>query len=300
VKLAVGPLLYFWERTAVLEFYERISDSPIDIVYLGETVCSKRRALRRRDWFNLAERLSQAGKEVVLSTLTLIEAESDLSYMGRTARESNWLLEANDLAVIAQLGGRPFVAGPHINVYNDATLALFARLGARRWVAPLELDLATLGKLQAARPVGVETEVFAYGRMPLAFSARCFAARAHNRPKDDCGFVCQQYPDGLTVDSQDDEPFLTINGIQTQSARVHNALAQVAALGRIGVDVLRLSPHSAQAVDFHQVIDAFRRVVDGEEASDVSVSSGPPTALPGGYCDGFLQGAPGMRSPSGG
>jgi len=300
VKLAVGPLLYFWERVAVLAFYERLCDSPIDIVYLGETVCSKRRALRRRDWFDLAERLSKAGKEVVLSTLTLIEAESDLSYMGRTARESNWLLEANDLAVIAELGGKPFVAGPHINVYNDATLALFARMGARRWVAPLELDLATLEMLQTARPVGVETEVFAYGRMPLAFSARCFAARAHNRPKDDCGFVCQQYPDGLTVYSQDNEPFLAINGIQTQSTRVHNALSHVTDLKRIGVDVLRLSPHSAQAADFRQVIELFRRSVDGAGMSGVEMSGGPPTALPGGCCDGFLQGAPGMRSSSGG
>jgi hypothetical protein len=28
--------------------------------------------------------------------------------------------------------------------------------------------------------------VFAYGRMPLAFSARCFTARHCNLPKDDC------------------------------------------------------------------------------------------------------------------
>jgi len=29
-----------------------------------------------------------------------------------------------------------------------------------------------------------DVELFAYGRMPLAYSARCFTARAHGRTKD--------------------------------------------------------------------------------------------------------------------
>jgi collagenase-like PrtC family protease len=294
VKLAVGPLLYFWERETVLAFYERLRALPVDVVYLGETVCPKRRVLRRRDWFRLADDLSRAGKEVVLSTLALIEAESDLAYMARTARESPWLLEANDLAVVEELGGRPFVAGPHMNIYNGATLSLLVQAGALRWVAPIELDLATLAMLLAMRPAGLEVEVFAYGRMPLAFSARCFAARAHSRPKDDCGFVCQQYPDGLTVYSQDEQAFLAINGIQTQSARVHNALAYVAGLRRIGVDVLRLSPHSTQAVAFERVIEVFRCATDRDDSSDLTLPECPTTTLPGGYCNGFLPGTAGM------
>jgi hypothetical protein len=52
---------------------------------------------------------------------------------------------------------------------------------------------------QAARPAGMETEVFAYGRLPLAFSARCFTARHFNLQKDDCQFKCIEFPDGLLI-----------------------------------------------------------------------------------------------------
>jgi collagenase-like PrtC family protease len=40
----------------------------VDIVYLGETICSKRNQVRFEDWLAIAERLEAAGKEVVLST----------------------------------------------------------------------------------------------------------------------------------------------------------------------------------------------------------------------------------------
>jgi collagenase-like PrtC family protease len=43
----------------------------------------------------------------------------------------------------------------------------------------------------------METELFGYGRLPLAFSARCFTARHYNLQKDDCQFRCLDHPDGL-------------------------------------------------------------------------------------------------------
>src|SRR5690606_11625587 len=101
------------------------------------------------------------------------------------------------------LDGRPFVAGPHLNVYNEATLRLIARHGARRWVAPVELPLAIVAALAELRPPKLEVEMFSYGRLPLAFSARCFTARAERRAKDDCQFVCAEHPDGSTIYSRD-------------------------------------------------------------------------------------------------
>ena len=77
-KLSLGPLLYYWSRDDVFKFYESIADTAVDIVYLGETVCSKRRLLRTDAWLQLAGLLQEAGKEVVLSTLTLLEANSEL------------------------------------------------------------------------------------------------------------------------------------------------------------------------------------------------------------------------------
>lgn len=284
VKLAVGPLLYFWDRTLTLRFYADLCDAPVDIVYLGEVVCSKRRAMRREDWQDVAQLLTDAGKQVVFSTLALIEAQSEIASVSRIAAEQV-LVEANDHAAVHALSGRDFVAGPHLNVYNAATLAFLAKHGACRWVAPLELPLNTIATLARTRPAGMEFELFAYGRMPLAFSARCFTARAHHLQKDECGFVCGQYPDGLTIYSREDQPFLAFNGIQTQSAAIQNLLPHLSAIRDASIDILRLSPHSR---DFLQVAQAFRDALDG---TPVTLS---PGFLPGGYCDGYLAGAPGI------
>ena len=79
MKLSLGPLQYFWPRERTLAFYREAAGWPVDVVYLGETVCSKRRELGTRDWIALAAELADAGKEVVLSSLALVEAESELN-----------------------------------------------------------------------------------------------------------------------------------------------------------------------------------------------------------------------------
>ena len=91
----------------------------------------------------------------------------------------------------------PFVAGPHLNLYNSPALRWMATQSAQRWVAPLEMNRNDLALLHNNRPAGLQTEVFALGRMPLAFSARCFTARHHNLRKDECGFRCIEHPNLL-------------------------------------------------------------------------------------------------------
>jgi O2-independent ubiquinone biosynthesis protein UbiV len=138
MKIALGPLSYFWPREAVFAFYRDVARMPVDIVYLGETVCSKRRALKLDDWLEVAARLADAGKEVVLSSLALVEAESELSGLRRIAGNGRHPVEANDMAMvgIAAQAGVPFVAGPHLNTYNPATLDWLAGLGAPKSNAP--------------------------------------------------------------------------------------------------------------------------------------------------------------------
>ncbi len=46
MKYSLGPLLYFWSKPDVEAFYQQAKDSNTDIIYLGETVCSKRREMR--------------------------------------------------------------------------------------------------------------------------------------------------------------------------------------------------------------------------------------------------------------
>ena len=292
LKLSLGPILYYWPRQQVLEFYDRMLELPLDIVYLGETVCSKRNQLRTDDWFELADRFQDAGKQVVLSTLALLEAESELMRLRRICANERFLVEANDLGAIHLLEGRPFTAGHSVNIYNPRTLHLLAGLGLQRWVFPLELSAETLAAMQAERPAGVETEVFAYGRMPLAYSARCFTARAHRLNKDDCQYRCLDYPDGLTLTTQDDNRFLALNGIQTQSARRVNLLAELPRLHALQVDVLRISP---QARHTAKVVETFAAALHGTEES-ARAAARLASLMPTGGCDGYWRGLAGMQA----
>ncbi len=293
MRLSLGPLLYYWQRDAVFDFYERIRTAPVDVVYLGETVCPKRRAITPSDWLALAERLADAGKEVVLSTLALVEAESDLGLMRLMASNGRFAVEANDMAAVNMLsGGLPFVVGPHINVYNGETLRLLAACGAKRWVVPVELDSETVVALQHARPLELETEVLAFGRLPLAFSARCFTARAHNVPKDECEFRCGDYPQGMLMRTQETEPFLALNGVQIQSARTYNLIGHIDVLEELGIGLIRLSPQPHGMVDIIDVFDAVLN--DGLDTDSAAMTLAAFASA--GCCDGYWRGLPGMSA----
>ncbi|MCL4744279.1 MAG: U32 family peptidase [Burkholderiaceae bacterium] len=292
MKLALGPLLYYWPRAKTFDFYDEIAAAPVDIVYLGETVCARRHELRPRDWNEIAAKLIAKGKEVVLSTQTLVESESDLRELHRIAGESSVLAEANDFGAVRVLSGasRAFVAGPFLNVFNTATLAMLHELGATRWVAPLEMASEALADLQRARPAGVQTELFVWGRMPLAFSARCFTARRFNLQKDGCGFKCVDFPDGLDLRTREGEAFLTLNGIQTQSAKVCNLAAELGEIELLGVDVLRISPQSQGTA---AVIGAFARRLRGHCDDAALLDALAPLAVAE-TCNGFWHGKAGF------
>ena len=292
MKIALGPLLYYWQRDAVLRFYETVATSAADIIYLGETVCSRRHELRLADWLQIAARLQEAGKEVVLSTQVLIESGADVTTLHKIAANGAFTVEANDMGAVHCLNGKvPFVAGPHLNIYNVPSLQWMAGLGATRWVMPLEMSRDDLALMQQGRPDGLQTEVFAYGRMPLAFSARCVTARHRNLPKDDCQFACREHPDGLMMRTRENEGFLVLNGTQTQSARVYNLLPELAALQALGVDVVRVSPQSTHTCD---VLGLYESVLTDATTAPVAQAQ-LVELMPDESCNGYWYGKPGLE-----
>jgi len=292
-RLSLGPVLYYWDRETLFDFYEQIAEAPVDIVYLGETVCSKRRHIREDDWLVIADRLKSAGKEVILSTLTLLEASSELGKLKRICENSQYTIEANDMAAINLLSGsHSFVTGPAINIYNARTLKVLVGQGLKRWVLPVELSRQALEDLQKDRPDGVETEVFVYGRLPLAYSARCFTARSHHLQKDDCQFRCLDDPDGLLLLTREDDPFLVLNGIQTQSAKTCNLVAEIEDFKALNVDILRISPQSKSTID---VINTFHDCLHGKRSIQDAVQALEPLT-PTGTCNGYWHGGAGMES----
>lgn len=247
LRLTLGPVLFNWRPERLRDFYFRIADeAAVDTVCVGEVVCSKRQPFFAPHVAEVVERLVAAGKEVVLSSLALIMTEREAEQARALTEIDGVLVEANDISVAAMMAGRPFVAGPMLNIYNEGTLAYLRDLGAVRACLSAELPGPVIATL--ARTGGVEIEVQAFGRLPLAISARCYHARSRNLAKDGCQYVCADDVDGMAVDTLDDQAFLAVNGTQTMSYHYLDLLAELDALRAGGVGRVRLWPHSADMV----------------------------------------------------
>lgn len=284
---SLGPLLYFWPKADVETFYQQASQSAARDIYLGETVCSKRREMKLTDWMELARELQNAGKRVILSTLALIQSPSELKEMQRWVNNGGCMIEANDLGAVqlAYEQKMPFVCGPAINCYNADVISLLLRKGMQRWTMPVELSRDWLTDvLNECSARGLrdqfEVEVFAYGHLPLAYSARCFTARALNRAKDDCQLACLQYPQGMPAESQEGEQVFVLNGIQTQSGHCYNLINQLAEMEGL-VDVVRLSPE--------------QETLSWLEKFQAQLQSPVKHELPAKECNGYWQRVAGMQ-----
>ena len=292
MKISLGPIYFYWPKQKVFDFYKNIAQSSVDIVYLGEVICSKRNELKLEDWLEIAEQLTESGKEVVLSTLTLLEADSELKRLSRICKESDYLVEANDFSAINVMSKqqKPFVVGPSVNMYNAASLNILAEKGLKRWCFPVELSRNTLAGILPDKDERIEVEVFAFGKLPLAFSARCFTARAYDLDKDDCQYKCIKHKDGLLLSTKEDQSFLIMNGIQTMSSDTFNLINEIDEMQSMGVDVVRISPQSENT---EKVIEVFKQRINGEidQESAVGYLADLSADL---QCDGYWHEQAGM------
>ncbi len=262
MQLSLGPILFNWAPDRWRDFYFRIADeAPVDVVSVGEIVCSKRSPFFADHLPVVIERLRNAGKQVLLGSLILVSQRRERRQTEELAAAEDGLVEVNDLTCLRALAGRPHAIGPFVNIYNEAAAAFHAAHGAQRICLPPELPLPSVAAIATALP-DVTIEVFAFGRVPLAISARCYHARVHKLAKDNCRFVCEKDPDGLALQTLERQEFLTVNGVQTLSYTCTNLLGDIDALRKSEVRSLRLSP---QDCDMVAIARAFRDVLDGRD-----------------------------------
>lgn len=293
-QLTLGPVLYNWQAERWREFYFRVADeAPVDTVFIGEVVCAKRAPLFEPHLGHVVERLEKAGKQVVFSTLAEVASDIDRRLLKQVAASEGIFVEANDTSALWHLDGRPHAIGPYINVYNEDSLDFLASNGARSICLTPEMPasaIAALGK--RATEIGVELEVQVHGRIPLALSARCYHARAHDRTKDSCQFICDRDADGMVLRTLEDMPFLAVNGTQTQSYTYLNLINELDELTAFGISRFRISPQStgtvAIAQSFHALLN--KELTLAEAAQQLrECELGPPVS------NGFFHQQPGFE-----
>lgn len=292
MKLTMGPIPFHWNNEKRVDFYARIADeSPVDCVYMGEIICSKREPFFAPLQEEVAARLERAGKKVIFSSLSEVMLKRERNKMSSFCETEEQEIEINNSSGLVHMKGRKHRIGPMMNVYNEETMGFMARQGATHFSLPVELPRVSteiLAKVAKTHGVGIEVQVF--GRASLAVSARCYHARAHGRIKDNCQFVCEDDPDGMALKTLDNKDFLVINGIQTLSHTYVNLLGELEDLREIGVTHCRLIPHSQDMV---AVAKTFRDVLD----KNIDVEEGQAQLdgldIPAPFSNGFWHGKSG-------
>lgn len=284
-KLVLGPLFFNWSSTKRLNFYTDIAEnSCFDIVHLGDVVCAKRHPQLLLEWAKIATLLTNAGKEVVFSLQGLYLSSSEVEKARKFIEENDYLYEINDFASLSLIPKPEFTIGPLANIYNEAAVKFFVEKGSQRFCFPIELPRDIISTITNTFPQ-IEFEAFIYGRVPLAISARCYHARAHNIPKSNCTFICDTESDGMLVDTMDHQPFLCINGTQTLSYSIINLAKEIEFLKQHSVTHFRLSPHNIDMVELSYL---YRDLINGKVSAEYVLEITDGLIDGSENCNGFI------------
>lgn len=293
-KLTLGPILFHWPADIKRDFYARIADeAPVDTVYLGEVICSKRAPFFDPYIEEVAERLVRGGKRVVISSLAEVMLKRERKAAADLAEIDAYEVEVNNSAELYHINNKPHRIGQYFNTYNEETMRYLAAKGANHFSLPAELPRTSVAKMAATGvELGTPVEVQVFGRASLALSARCYHARAHKRHKDNCQFVCEQDPDGMNLTTVSGQDFLVINGIQTLSNTFTNLLPELAEMKAMGLRHFRLVPHS---VDMVAVAAIFRDVLDEQCEPRAAETRLMALGFPAPFSNGFWYGVAGHQ-----
>jgi len=289
MELTLGPVLFDWSRDKLIEFYKEAAEWPVSDVYIGEVVCHRKRGLTLDDILKVGEDLHKAGKKVIVSTLALVSDNTELDHV-RQACQITFAIEGNDASALQLTKGKKeIVAGPHITSYNYDTVSFLKGIGVKRVVFPVELSRDAMAAI--AKNSDMETEAFVYGKLPLAFSWRCYTSRAFGFLKSNCKFDCRKYPEGMMIETLEKKPLFIVNGTQIMSALTMNLIDYLDELNEMGVTKARISPHYGVTGD---VVKAFKDRLDGRISSE-EAGNRLKTLEKTGFCNGWYHGKAGWE-----
>lgn len=288
MELTLGPVLFDWPKDEFFRFYEQAAAMDVDRVYIGEVVCSRKLGFAQSDLRAIISLLEGAGKKVTLSSLAVISNEDELEFTRRLL-DYGCSIEANDMAVfnMADPKSREVFAGPHITAYNAPTIEFLKSIGVNRVTFPVEMSKGSFE--YCLRQTGVFGEVFAHGKVPLAFSWRCYTSRAFGLSKTNCKHDCLRYPDGMDLKTVDGKDIFSVNGTSVLSADTYTLIEFVDSLREAGAGALRISPqHSGTG----RVVEVFRARMNGTmDSSEALAELKAVTA--GGFSNGWYLGGAG-------
>ncbi|MBY6186988.1 U32 family peptidase [Marinobacter hydrocarbonoclasticus] len=274
-RLSLAPNWWPMDRAAQHQYLDGLIESPFERVYLGESVCSLRDRLAPRSLLSLAETLMANGKEVVLTSLTLLGSERDLALLDKLCDQQRFAIEANEMGAVgaAHQAGLPFVGGQGLNIYNLDSLRWLLGLGMTTYQPPLEMAQPVLATLMAQAEASgdrgrFELELLGYGQPPLSVSARCATARVAGRNRKRCETVCQERG-AQRVDSLEGDAMLLLNGVQVHGDRPIDLLDSLAALRALKLDWLRIDP--GPDLDWQWVGELQQALVQGADRFDPPV-----------------------------
>ena len=258
MELCLGPSLYNWKREDFTNLYRRVAESPVDTVYIGEVICTKRAGLSIDQIERLAAELTDRGKRVILSTPAIVAGPQELDYIEKILKLP-YPVEANDMSVFNLAGGRKeLVAGPHIEVYNPVGVEFLMEQGISRVVFPVELPFETIE--DCVSKTGIFAEVVAHGHLPLAFSWRCYTLRAEGLKRSDCKNQCSLWPEGMELKTLEGERVFSINGTSVMSAKALCLVELLPQMEAAGIGAVRIYPHHRHTIE---TIEIYKGVIDG-------------------------------------
>ena len=266
MPVSLAPVRFSWSAKQLKRFYKNAEQWPVDIVYLGETLCAKRRALSWDDWFAIGRDLVAAGKEVVISSNSLHDSNMSISEMQRLCMDNDFVLEVADTGYLQllQMRHKPHVVGHTINVGTQGKLERFAEQGMLRWVMPREDNAASLlQSLRMAkayeRPRQYQVEATVHGLFTLNASIIC-SRELSFVPKRDCkvdcdvGALTRIYRDQTIVDGASFDLRDQMSRIAAWGADVFRVVTTREDMGDILTSVQRAEEQLAQ-VDLDALLE---------------------------------------------